>query len=53
MNPLYTFISGHSLYNHLISLTKKNKNNEISALKDTEKTLIKMEEDNKKLKQGI
>jgi len=37
----------------LIVLQKKNKNNEISALKDAlEKTLIKMEEDNKNIKQG-
>jgi len=37
----------------LFLLQKKNKNNEISALKDTlEKTLIKMEEDNKNIKQG-
>ncbi len=37
----------------LIILQKKNKNNEISALKDAlEKTLIKMEEDNKNIKQG-
>jgi len=37
----------------LFVLQKKNKNNEISALKDTlEKTLIKMEEDNKNIKQG-
>lgn len=37
----------------LIVLQKKNNNNEISALKDAlEKTLIKMEEDNKNIKQG-
>ena len=37
----------------LFVLQKKNKNNEISALKDAlEKTLIKMEEDNKNIKQG-
>ena len=37
----------------LIVLKKKNNNNEISALKDAlEKTLIKMEEDNKNIKQG-
>ena len=37
----------------LIILQKKNKDNEISALKDAlEKTLIKMEEDNKNIKQG-
>ena len=37
----------------LFLLQKKNKNNEISALKDTlEKTLIKMEEDNKNIRQG-
>ena len=37
----------------LIVLQKKNKNNEISALKNAlEKTLIKMEEDNKNIKQG-
>ena len=37
----------------LIVLQKKNKNNEISALKDAlEKTLIKMEDDNKNIKQG-
>jgi len=37
----------------LIVLQKKNKINEISALKETlEKTLIKMEEDNKNIKQG-
>ena len=37
----------------LFLLQKKNKNNEISALKDAlEKTLIKMEEDNKNIKQG-
>ena len=37
----------------LIVLQKKNNHNEISALKDAlEKTLIKMEEDNKNIKQG-
>ena len=37
----------------LIILQKKNKDNEISALKDAlKKTLIKMEEDNKNIKQG-
>ncbi len=37
----------------LIVLQKKNNNNEISALKDAlKKTLIKMEEDNKNIKQG-
>jgi hypothetical protein len=37
----------------LIVLQKKNKDNEISALRETlEKTLIKMEEDNKNIKQG-
>jgi len=37
----------------LFVIQKKNKNNEISALKDAlEKTLIKMEEDNKNIKQG-